>query len=133
MSLRGGLVGCGYFAQNHLNAWREVQGAEIVAICDTNMERAQRCVVDFEVAGVYDDLGEMLAGGALDFVDIVTQPAQPSGTGRAGRSSRYAAYLPETIGPVFRKTHARWSRLVRAPGCLLWCTKIFAGRRQCAH
>jgi len=75
MNLRGGLVGCGYFAQNHLNAWREVRGAEIVAVCDMDAERAQRCADDFAVAAVYRDVGPMLAAADLDFVDIVTQPA----------------------------------------------------------
>ena len=30
-ALRGTLVGCGFFAANHLNAWRMVDGVEIVA------------------------------------------------------------------------------------------------------
>lgn len=73
--LRGGLVGCGYFAHNHLHAWREVDGAEIVAVCDMDSERAKSCAADFSIAGVYSDLDAMLADAALDFVDIVTQPA----------------------------------------------------------
>lgn len=73
--LRGGLVGCGYFAHNHLHAWREVEGAEIVAVCDIDSERVKGCAADFNIASVYTDLGSMLEGAALDFVDIVTQPA----------------------------------------------------------
>ncbi len=73
--LRGGLVGCGYFAQNHLHAWREVEGAEIVAVCDMDVGRAERCAADFSLASVYGDLAVMLADAALDFVDIATQPA----------------------------------------------------------
>lgn len=73
--LRGGLVGCGYFAQNHLHAWREVEGAEIVAVCDMDVERAERCAADFSIAGIYGDLAAMLADAALGFVDIATQPA----------------------------------------------------------
>ena len=30
MALRGALIGCGFFAVNHLHAWRDVEGAEIV-------------------------------------------------------------------------------------------------------
>ena len=37
--LRGALIGCGFFAINHLHGWRDAAGAEIVAICDRNPER----------------------------------------------------------------------------------------------
>ena len=32
---RIGLIGCGFYAQNHLNAWNDLksQGAELVAVC----------------------------------------------------------------------------------------------------
>ena len=73
--LRGGLIGCGYFARNHLHAWREVEGASIVALCDLDESRARRYGEEFGVAGVYRDAGELLRAESLDFVDVVTQPA----------------------------------------------------------
>ena len=73
--LRGGLVGCGYFAGNHLNAWREVVGAEIVALCDMDRARVQDFAGRFAIDAVYTDLARMLEREALDFVDVVTQPA----------------------------------------------------------
>ena len=36
--LQGGLIGCGYFARNHLNGWREVEGAGIVSLFDQDQE-----------------------------------------------------------------------------------------------
>ena len=32
--MRGALIGCGFFAQNHLNAWRDMraEGVELVAV-----------------------------------------------------------------------------------------------------
>ena len=38
-TLKGGLIGCGFFAVNHMHGWRDVEGAEIVAICDRDPER----------------------------------------------------------------------------------------------
>jgi len=72
-TLRGGLVGCGFFSRNHLNAWREVEGAEISAVCDLDGEKARARAEEFGVERAYADAGEMLRGEALDFVDIVTQ------------------------------------------------------------
>ena len=28
------LIGCGFFAQNQLHAWHDIEGADVVAICD---------------------------------------------------------------------------------------------------
>ncbi|MBL8223309.1 MAG: Gfo/Idh/MocA family oxidoreductase, partial [Bryobacterales bacterium] len=39
--LRGAVIGCGFFAQFHLEAWRRIDGVEIVAACDPNIERAR--------------------------------------------------------------------------------------------
>lgn len=40
--LRGGLIGCGFFAQNHLNAWRDLENATLVAVCDLDEAKAAR-------------------------------------------------------------------------------------------
>ncbi len=37
--LKGALIGCGFFAVNQMHAWNDVEGAEIVAICDRDPER----------------------------------------------------------------------------------------------
>ncbi len=39
-----GMIGCGFFAQNHLHAWQDLQsdGVDIVAVCDVDPERAGR-------------------------------------------------------------------------------------------
>ena len=39
---RVAVVGCGFYAQNHLHAWSGLreQGAELAAVCDLDHERA---------------------------------------------------------------------------------------------
>lgn len=69
---RGGLVGCGFFAANHLFAWRDLPDAEIVAVCDRDAERARATRSRFGIASAYADAAEMLARERLDFIDIVT-------------------------------------------------------------
>ena len=70
--LRGALIGCGFFAANHLNAWRDVEGAEIVALCDRDPDRLAESAARFGVARTHADAGAMLATERLDFVDIAT-------------------------------------------------------------
>ncbi|KGM34702.1 Gfo/Idh/MocA family protein [Inquilinus limosus] len=70
--LRGALIGCGFFAVNQLHAWRDVEGAEIVALCDRDPARLEAAGRDFGIARLYADAEEMLAREAPDFVDIAT-------------------------------------------------------------
>ena len=39
--LRGALIGCGFFAVNQMHGWRDVEGADIVAICDRDPRAAE--------------------------------------------------------------------------------------------
>ena len=70
--LRGGLIGCGFFAVNHMHGWRDVQGAGIVAICDRDSERLKAVGDEFRIEKRYADANEMMAKEKLDFVDIAT-------------------------------------------------------------
>ena len=70
--LRGGLIGCGFFAQNHLHAWGDVQGAGLVAVCDRDRSKAEAASRKFGIPAVYDDAAEMFAKEKLDFVDVAT-------------------------------------------------------------
>ena len=72
MALRGGLIGCGFFAQNHLHAWQDVEGAEIVALCDRDGGRLAASGDKFGVEARFADAETMLAQADLDFVDIAT-------------------------------------------------------------
>ncbi len=69
---RGALIGCGFFADNHLHAWRELQGVDIVAVCDLDAKRAGAAASKFGVPAAYSDIAELLAGETLDFVDVAT-------------------------------------------------------------
>lgn len=71
-TLRGGLIGCGFFAHNHLHAWKQIEGAAIVAVCDSDAEKATTAEEKFGILAGYADAEKMLAEQNLDFVDIVT-------------------------------------------------------------
>lgn len=65
---KGAMIGCGFFSQHHLEAWRRMPNVEMLAVCDRHLERAL-------AAGVraYSSAEEMLDTEELDFVDIVTR------------------------------------------------------------
>lgn len=72
MTYRGALIGCGFFARNHMHGWAAAEGAEIVAVCDLDRAKAEAFARDFAVAGVYSDAAAMLAAVRPDFVDVAT-------------------------------------------------------------
>jgi len=72
--LRIGVIGCGFYAQNHLQSWRHLapQGAVLAAVCDIDGEKAVRAGADFGVPH-FTDPAAMLDTVPLDVVDIVTR------------------------------------------------------------
>ncbi|MEI9431918.1 Gfo/Idh/MocA family protein [Mesorhizobium sp. Cs1299R1N3] len=71
-SLSGALIGCGFFAVNQMHAWRDIEGASIVAVCDRDAERLRIVGDQFDVARRYTDAAAMFAAEKLDFVDVAT-------------------------------------------------------------
>ena len=69
------VIGCGYFAAFHHDAWSRMDGAEVVGVCDADIERAT-AVRDrhHPAAAAFDDAERMLAETGADLVDIVTPP-----------------------------------------------------------
>lgn len=78
--LRGAMIGCGNVAVNgHLPGWLTRPDIEIVAVAETNPERQAEVAVRLPKAHWYDSAEALLAGEALDFVDICTPPATHAG------------------------------------------------------
>lgn len=70
--MKGAVIGCGFFAQNHLQAWRDIEGVEIVALCDQDADRLNASANAFDVNRRYSDAAKMFKEGGIDFVDIAT-------------------------------------------------------------
>lgn len=72
MSFRGVLIGCGFFARNHMHGWAEAEGAEIVAVCDIDRAKAEAFAAAFGVPRAHADAAEMLDAERPDFADVAT-------------------------------------------------------------
>src|SRR5579883_641419 len=68
------LIGCGFYAVNHLNAWRDLaaEGAELVGVCDLDASKAEAAGRRFD-APWFADAAEMIDATQPDLIDIVTQ------------------------------------------------------------
>ncbi|MEM8855703.1 MAG: Gfo/Idh/MocA family oxidoreductase [Pseudomonadota bacterium] len=69
---RGVLIGCGFFARNHMHGWGDAAEAEIVAVCDLDRTKAETFAKDFGIGAVYTDAEAMFAEQKPDFADVAT-------------------------------------------------------------
>src|SRR3546814_17409129 len=92
--LRGGLIGCGFFAANQLHAWRDQAGAEIVAICDTDPARLAATGEQFGIAARYTAAAAMLPAERLDSVDIATPPPSTRALVDPAAAQRLPVFCP---------------------------------------
>ena len=88
--MRGALIGCGYFGQIQLEAWRRMSGVEIVAACDVSLDKANAVAPQ-----AYTAVEKMFDSEDLDFVDIADTTRHPRGTrSRLGRA-QHPSHLSE--------------------------------------
>jgi predicted dehydrogenase len=66
------IFGCGFWSQFQLGAWKEIEGAECVALYNRTKSKAEELAGRFGVPRVYDDAEELLKSEKLDFIDIIT-------------------------------------------------------------
>lgn len=74
MTARVALVGCGFFARNHMHGWADLPGAEVVAVCDLDPAKAEAFAAEFG-ARPFTDAAAMLADIRPDITDVATTVA----------------------------------------------------------
>jgi len=78
-ALRVAAVGAGYFSQFHHLGWRNLPGADCVALADRDAAKAQAMAQRFGVPRSDDRLETMLDAVRPDLLDIITPPATHRG------------------------------------------------------
>jgi UDP-N-acetyl-2-amino-2-deoxyglucuronate dehydrogenase len=63
------IIGCGHIAKKHVEAIEATDGAQLIAVCDTNESRLNEYIEAYGVRG-YTDLSEMLLSKDIEIVNI---------------------------------------------------------------
>jgi predicted dehydrogenase len=112
--LRGALIGCGFFARNHLNAWRDLEEVEIVALCDADAGRLAAAGDDFGIERRYTDAAAMFRAETLDFVDIATTVASHRPLVELAAAHRVAAICQKPFAASLEDAYAMVTACERA-------------------
>jgi predicted dehydrogenase len=79
-AIRVAVVGVGEFGRNHVRVWREMEGAELVGVVDTNAERAAKIASEFGTRALADV--NALATERVDAVSVAVPTVQHARVGR---------------------------------------------------
>ena len=70
--LKFAVFGAGFWSNYQIAGWKELEGANLTAICDPDLDKAKEAASKFGIPRVYDNAEELIANESLDFVDIIT-------------------------------------------------------------
>lgn len=70
--IKVGVIGAGGIAKLHLNAYQNNPNAEVVALCDKNIDSAKAKAREFNIPNTYDDIHQLLERDDIDAVSITT-------------------------------------------------------------
>lgn len=70
--IRIAVFGCGFWSRFQIGAWTEIPEAELVAVYNRTVEKAEKIAEMFHIPSVYADPEELLVAEKPDVVDIIT-------------------------------------------------------------
>lgn len=114
---RVAMVGAGYFARFQLEGWRGC-GIDVVALCDTQRERAQALAREFGIPQVFGDVQVLLDAAAPTLLDVVLPPAAQHGVVAAALARGIATICQKPFGIDLDQAQAM-AALARERGAML--------------
>lgn len=98
---RVAVVGCGFFARNHLHAWKDLsaRGVEVQAVCDVDPAKAKTAAEAFGVRRWYTDVDRMFEAETIDLADIVTRVETHQALVERSVARRVPTVVQKPFGP----------------------------------
>jgi predicted dehydrogenase len=73
MAVRVGVIGTGW-GEMHIDAFKRIKNAEVVAVCDLNARRATEVARNARITHLYENYADLLAQADIDLVVVATPP-----------------------------------------------------------
>lgn len=99
------VVGAGYFAGFHLQAWRAL-GVRVLGIADIDIDRAQRLANQFGGGQAFSSTEALLDAGEPTLVDVVLPPLAQADVVRSALARRRPVICQKPFGADFAQAQA---------------------------
>jgi predicted dehydrogenase len=103
MSLRGVMIGAGFFGGFHAEAWRRIPTANITAVADPVAGKARAFADRFAIPGAYESVEEALDREKPDFVDVATRPEAHLGLTHAAAGRGVHVICQKPMAPTWEE------------------------------
>jgi len=103
---RVALIGCGYFAEFHREAWHRLSDAELVGVCDRDEAKARAFAERTAGIRAYADAANLLDEIRPDLVDIATPPASHLGLVKLAAERAIPVICQKPLAPTFAEAEA---------------------------
>jgi UDP-N-acetylglucosamine 3-dehydrogenase len=71
-TVRIGVIGLGWFGEMHVDTYRGVHGAKVIAVCTRRPDRLEEVAQKYDIPKTYRDYNDLLADPEVDAVSICT-------------------------------------------------------------
>ena len=96
------MFGAGFWARYQLAGWRELAGAECVALYNRTLSKAEALAREFDIPSIYTDPEELLQKEKLDFVDIVTDVDHHESMAKLAAARKLPVICQKPMAPTLR-------------------------------
>ncbi len=97
------IIGCGFFATNHLHSWKSLTEVILVGVCDLDEQRAITASQLANGIPYFTDAETMLKEVRPDVVDIVTTPPSHYNLANLAASLNIPAIIQKPLAPSFKE------------------------------
>ncbi len=99
-------IGAGYFSRFHLEGWRSIAEADVVAWCDSDATRVDAMAREFGIPHTFTDAAAMLDAIQPDLVDVVTPPPAHAALVALAHARRLPVICQKPLAPSYAESVA---------------------------
>lgn len=70
--MKVGVIGCGGIAFSHIQTYQNIEGVNVVALCDLDLKKAKNLSEKFKIKSTFENYWDMFEKEEVDLVDICT-------------------------------------------------------------
>ena len=99
------VIGAGFFAQFHHDAWRRNPNARLLGICDMDAEKATEAARR-NACAAFTDVHTLISTGQPDLIDIATPPATHAALIEAAANAGIPVICQKPLAPTLEESEA---------------------------